>query len=180
VTAPGGPDWAALYERHRRAMYRVAAQVLRGVGMADRAADAVQDAMTSLMTSPPPGAVRSWEALLIVTAKRRALDIVESAAVRHDGGELDAERADRVVEQFSDEIDERVDNDRLGAIAWDKLSLLTAQERAAVWQRVALNRPRQEVATQLEVSGGRVSQLVTQALRKLEQAMNEEGAARGS
>jgi hypothetical protein len=35
------PDWAALYQQHRDAMYRVAARVLRGAGPADEAGDAV-------------------------------------------------------------------------------------------------------------------------------------------
>ncbi len=53
---PGHPDWAALYQRHRDAMYRVAAKVLREAGLADQAGgDAVQAAMVSLMKSPPSG-----------------------------------------------------------------------------------------------------------------------------
>ena len=75
-------DWAALYQKHRDAMYGVAYEVLRGSGRVDLAGDAVQEAMVSLMKSPPRELPRSWEALLVVTAKRRALDIVGSAAMK--------------------------------------------------------------------------------------------------
>ena len=46
------PDWAALYQQHRNAMYRVAARVLRGAGRADEAGDAVSAAMASLLVAP--------------------------------------------------------------------------------------------------------------------------------
>ena len=86
----GHPDWAALYQRHRDAMYRVASRVLREVGLADRAEDGVQDTMVSLMKAPPVG-VGNWEAVLVTTAKRRALDILHSAAIRHSGPQLGEE-----------------------------------------------------------------------------------------
>lgn len=49
------PDLAALYLHHKDAMYRVAASVLREAGLVHFAADAVQDAIVSMMTSPPSG-----------------------------------------------------------------------------------------------------------------------------
>jgi DNA-directed RNA polymerase specialized sigma24 family protein len=67
------PDWAALYQQHRDAMYRVAARVLRGAGRADEAGDAVSAAMESLMKSPPAN-VLNWQAVLVTAVKRRALD----------------------------------------------------------------------------------------------------------
>jgi DNA-directed RNA polymerase specialized sigma24 family protein len=74
------PDLAALYLQHRDAMYRVAASVLRGAGLVNFAADAVQDAIVSMMTSPPSG-VRNWEAFMVAAAKRKAFDRCRSAAV---------------------------------------------------------------------------------------------------
>jgi DNA-directed RNA polymerase specialized sigma24 family protein len=58
-STPAGPDWAALYLRHRDAMHRTAASILRGAGRTDLALDAVQEAMTSLMASPP-AAAENW------------------------------------------------------------------------------------------------------------------------
>jgi DNA-directed RNA polymerase specialized sigma24 family protein len=77
------PDWAALYQQHRDAMYRVAARVLRGAGRADEAGDAVSAAMESLMKSPPAN-VLNWQAVLVTAVKRRALDLLGSSAVRHE------------------------------------------------------------------------------------------------
>ncbi len=71
------PDLGALYLRHRDAMHRVAASVLREAGRASEASDAVSDAMVSIMASPRD--VRNWEAFLVTAAKRKALDRVRSA-----------------------------------------------------------------------------------------------------
>jgi DNA-directed RNA polymerase specialized sigma24 family protein len=76
------PDWAALYQQHRDAMYRVAARVLRGGGRADEAGDAVSAAMESLMKSPPAN-VLNWQAVLVTAVKRRALDLLGSSAVQN-------------------------------------------------------------------------------------------------
>lgn len=67
------PDLGALYLRHRDAMHKVAASVLREAGRASEAADAVQEAILSVMTSPPRH-VRNWEAFLVVMSR----DVVES------------------------------------------------------------------------------------------------------
>ena len=54
-------DWAALYQKHRDAMYGVAYEVLRGSGRVDLADDAVQEAMVSLMkVSRPLHSVRTF------------------------------------------------------------------------------------------------------------------------
>lgn len=53
LMADASIDWAALYQKHRDAMFRVAKGVLRSSGRVDLADDAVQDAMVSLMKSPP-------------------------------------------------------------------------------------------------------------------------------
>ncbi|MDK6499285.1 sigma factor, partial [Escherichia coli] len=66
------PDLGALYLRHRDAMHTVAASVLREAGRASEAEDAVQDAIVSIMASPPEN-VRNWEAFLVTAAKRKAL-----------------------------------------------------------------------------------------------------------
>ena len=89
VSRTGEPDWAALYQKHRDAMYRIAARVLREAGLAESAEDAVMDAMTSLMNSPPTETVRNWEAVLVTAAKRKALDLLRSAAIQHRGPQLD-------------------------------------------------------------------------------------------
>lgn len=167
------PDWAALYSAHREAMHRVAARVLREAGLADQANDAVHGAMVSLMSSPPKD-VRNWEAVMVTAAKRRALDQVKSAAVRHAGPELRQEH-DRAEEiDIAEGVAELVDRQREAGAAWDSLSALDQRHRKAVWDCVALERPRAEVAAELGVTPGRVSQMVKRGLVLMREAMSRE------
>lgn len=168
------PDWAALYQKHRHAMFRVAASVLRDQGRQREAEDAVSAAMESLMRSPPPG-VQDWEAVLVTTTKRRALDLLRSAAYRHAGPELlpehDAEDSVDVAAEAVDTVNRR----RAGAAAWDAMSMLDDRHRKVAWEYVALERPRQEVAEELGVTPARVSQIALEALRTLRAALEEKG-----
>jgi RNA polymerase sigma factor (sigma-70 family) len=168
------PDWAALYQKHRDAMYRVAAVVLREVGLADRAEDAVQAAMVSLMKAPPSG-IESWEAVLVKTAKRRALDILDSAAVRHAGPQL-SEKHDFADPGYeTDDIVEVLDRQREPAQLRDHLSLLNQQQRFVAWEYLALERPRSEVAAELAVSPARISQIAKAAILILRDAIGLKG-----
>ncbi|MEH3138815.1 MAG: sigma factor [Mycobacterium kyogaense] len=74
MTSPR-PDLGALYLAHRDAMYKVAASVLRDQGLQSQAADAVSEAIVSILASPPEN-VANWEAFLVTAAKRKALDII--------------------------------------------------------------------------------------------------------
>lgn len=153
-------------------MFRVAASVLRPAGLADHAADAVQEAMVSLMKSPPQD-VRSWDAVLVVTAKRRALDIAGSAPVRHASAAPDGALGLAEVDVAQD-VSHAVDRQRLAAHAVDKLALLDPRHRKVVWEIVALERPRAEVSRELEVTPSRVSQIVSASLKILSDAMPRE------
>lgn len=171
------PDWAALYQRHRDAMYRVAATVLRERGLTDRAEDAVQSAMASLMKAPPIAA-DNWEAVLVTVTKRRALDIVKSAEIRRGGFELDrsydvADPGDSI-----DDLVETLDRQRLATKLHEQLSLLNMQQRYVAWEYLALGRPRLQVASELTVTPGRISQIAKAALLILRDAMDLRGGGR--
>lgn len=169
--APGSPDLGALYLRHRDAMHRVAASVLREVGLAADAGDAVQDAMLSIMASPPTD-VLDWEAFLVTAAKRKAIDRVRSAAVRHAGPELDDQHDGPNDMDIAEDVADDLDRQLLSARAWDCLSVLDDRHRTAVWEFVALERPRTQIAIELEVTPARVSQMVSRALELLRQEMD--------
>ena len=157
-------------------MHRVAAKVLREAGIADQAGDAVQDAMVSLMASPPSD-VRNWEAVMVATAKRRALDRVDAAAVRHAGPELSEEHDQVDLADVSEEVAELVDDQRAAAVAWDNLAVLDDRHRKVAWEYVALERPRADVAAELGVTPARVSQMARRALEELRDALNREEVA---
>lgn len=166
------PDLGALYLRHRDAMYQVAASVLREVGRASEAADAVNDAIVSIMASPPRD-VRNWEAFLVTAAKRKALDRVRSAEVRHAGPEfVEAIHARPDDIDLAEDVADNIDRKDRAGHAWDCLSILDERHRKAVWETVALERPRSEVAAELGVSPGRVSQMTTRALALLREEMS--------
>jgi len=168
------PDWAALYLRHRDAMYRVAARTLRDLGLAANAEDVVMAAMESLMRKPP-SSVRNWEAMLVRVTKMRAFDLLKSAAVKHSSA------ADPVVydaaspDDVEDEVIQAVDRQRASARVRDSLSVLDTRHRQAVWEYVAKGRPRAEVAAELGVTPARVNQMVSKALRQLKEAQEMEG-----
>lgn len=155
-------------------MYRVAATVLREAGIADQAGDAVQEAMVSLMASPPDD-VRVWEAVMVATAKRRALDRLASAAVRHAGPELGEDHDHAGLGDLSEEVAEATDRQRAAARLWDNLAVLDDRHRKVAWEYIALERPRADVAAELGVTPARVSQMAKRALEQLRDAMEPRG-----
>lgn len=166
------PDIAALYLLHRDSMHRSAASVLRGVGRASEASDAVQESIVSIMGSPPKD-VRNWEAFLVKVAKRKALDRLKSAEVRHSGPELTPELQERRFEpDIAEDIAASLDRQQRAAVAWDCLAVLSDRDRKVVWEFLALERPRREIAAELGVTPARVSQIVTKALELLRDEMN--------
>ncbi|PRB65664.1 sigma-70 family RNA polymerase sigma factor [Microbacterium sp. MYb45] len=160
-------DWAALYQKHRDAMYGVAYEVLRGSGRVDLAADAVQEAMVSLMKAPPAQPPRSWEALLVATSKRRALDIVRSAAVVR-GVEYSEEY---VSGGAAPDEDDAMDRFEKMARARPAIARLDTQEHYVLTQYIVLDRPRGDVAAELGVTPARISQISTKVLSKINAAV---------
>jgi RNA polymerase sigma factor (sigma-70 family) len=166
------PDLAALYLLHRDAMYRVAASVLRGTGLVDLAADAVQDAIVSMMTSPPSG-VRNWEAFMVAAAKRKAIDRCRSAAVVHAGPEFSTTKHDRAADtDVAEDVVQDLERVRHAQEVQKILPVLDERHRTAVWQFIALERPRSEVASELGVTAPRVSQMTKRALELLRKELD--------
>lgn len=170
-------DLGALYLRHRDAMHKVAASVLREAGRASEAEDAVQDAIVSIMALPPEN-VRNWKAFLVTAAKRKALDRIRSAEVRHAGPEFVEAIHDRADDSdLAEDFAEAIDQQARAGNAWDCRAILDERHRKAVWETAALGRPRSEVAAEMNVSPARVSQMVTRSLALLREEVRrkEEG-----
>ncbi|MBO0596334.1 sigma-70 family RNA polymerase sigma factor [Nesterenkonia sp. E16_7] len=174
------PDLGALYLRHRDTMYRIAASVLHRLGRESEAEDVVHDAITSILASPPQD-VRNWEAYLVKVVKRRALDRVRSAEVRHSGPELDESIHDRDDgTDMAEEVAEELNRQTRAASLSNHLVVLDVRHRKAVWDFVALRRPRSEIAAELGVTPARVTQMKTRALeRLLEEVTRGEGTNDG-
>lgn len=168
------PDWAALYQKHRDAMYRVAARTLRSTGREAEAEAVVMTAMESLMKKPPRG-VKNWEAMMVKATNLRALDLLRSAEVKHASGAELADHDGASPGMLEDDVIEAVDRQRDAAAAWDKLVILDDRHRQVAWQYIAKGRSRDEVAAELGVSPARVSQMATRALKELKEALEREG-----
>lgn len=164
-------DLGALYLRHREAMHKVAASVLREASRASEAEDAVQDAIVSIMASPP-GNVRNWEAFLVTATKRKALDRIRSAEVRHAGPELVEAVQDRADDSdLAEDVADVMDQQERARRAWNCLEELDERHRKVIWEIAALERPRSEVAAAMNVSPARVSQMTTRSLALLREVM---------
>ena len=168
------PDWGALYTAHKDAMYRVVRTALRGSGLLDQADDAVQEAVRSLMASPPQEA-KSWEAVMVSAAKNKAIDLVRSAAVRHAGPEVDDQHYKREAYlDLSEDVAEDLDRQRTAVRVRAWLNVLPNRDRDVVWRRSALEEPRKQIAADLGVSPGRVSQITEGALERLRDEIEKE------
>ena len=168
------PDWAALYQKHRDAMYRVAARTLRDARREAEAEDVVMSAMESLMKKPPMS-VSNWEAMLVQATKWRALDLLKSAAVQHASVAEVADRDGASSDSVEDDAIEAVDRERDAMALRDKLATLDARHRQVAWEYVAMGRSRNEVAAELGVSPARVSQMASTALKQLREALDRKG-----
>jgi RNA polymerase sigma factor (sigma-70 family) len=167
---------AAQYAKHRTVMHRAAASVLREAGQAAATADVVSDAIESILKSPPTN-VSNWQAFLVTAAKRKAIDNVRSAAVRHAGPELEEhlhDRPERTDVDLAEDAAERIDLQRDAPRVWDALSVLDDRHRTAVWEYIALERPRKDVADQLGVTPARVNQMTKHALEQLRAEMERQ------
>ena len=166
------PDLGALYMEHREVMFRVAVSVLRAAGRESEATEVVSEAIESIISSQPRG-IKNWQAFLVTVTKRKALDRLGSAEVRHGGGQFD-EADDRGRSVY---LDEEVANaiDRT-TLARECLSVLNERDRYILWQTVAVERSRDEVAAELGVSPPRISQIKKKALEviRAEMARREE------
>ena len=174
------PDIGALYLRYGDTMHKVAASLLREAGLESHARDAVQDAIVSIMASPPQN-VQNWEAFLVLAVKRKAIDRIRSADARHAGPELDESVHDYVDDRVdvADQVAEAIDCSRRAGFAWDALSVLDDRQRKVVLDITALERSRGDVAAELGVTPGRVSQIMKQALALLEEEMTEQKGKEG-
>lgn len=170
------PDWAALYEKHKDAMWRAAGRVLREAGRHSETADVVQTAMESLMSSVPED-VENWEAMMVKTAVRRAVDLIRSARVRHDGGELEeSHTAGLAADQYiAEDVADAVDHERAGALVWDALGHLDPRDRRIVWERIVHGRSGRELADEFDLSEGRISQIVKAGLKTLRTELERQG-----
>lgn len=114
---------------------------------------------------------------MVNATKLRAIDIVNSAAVRHHGGSLDPEKDSRSEDLAPGEAVDALDLLHRVRKLEKAMDVLTDRERQVVSRRVLNEESRDSIAADLGVSPPRISQIVTASLSKLRDAMATEGAA---
>lgn len=159
------PDWAALYERHRGAMLRVAASRLRLAGRdTDQAQDVVNQVFVEVM-SRPPATVSNWESYLVRATSHRVSDHMSAAEARRafPAGTGAGNPADLLDTAAPDDVEDQafkaLRSEQLRHRIRELLVGLTDSERRVVRLRLFDGRPNVEIAALLGVSQARVSQL---------------------
>ncbi|WP_127794360.1 sigma-70 family RNA polymerase sigma factor [Agromyces sp. LHK192] len=173
-------DIGPLYQQHKDTLHRVAASILREVGLQGEKDDVVSEAMLSVASNPPTEEIRNWEAFLVRVVKNKAYDRIRAAEVRHFGRTLDMDHDDHA-ELGDDAItdtDEKLDGARAGAHVWDSMAVLDERERQVIREVIQNQRPQGEVGDELGVSRPRVNQILKAALQKLREELERKGVAR--
>lgn len=169
-------DAATAYLQHRTVLYKVAYAVLWDAGLESDVKDVLSDIAEGLLRKPP-SEVRNWEAFLVTMTKRRSIDHLRSAPVRHrNGSEFEFDTVPS--EQF--EID-----DMLSGIDLAKALQIAEKERDAlpepdrtIAQQCLWNQHRQsDVADQLGITQARVSQILKSARTTIMTAVKRKGGS---
>lgn len=184
---PGGPlpDAALVaYAENVDKLWRTAAVALRPHGLVAYAEDVVQNAMLSLLKKSPPR-VDNWAALMVTAVKYRAIDLLRAKAIMHERPDdlqfeghkephpvnLNAELVETVVLE-ADELEQRV------AAVRTAIATLPTKEREVIEKIFYEKESQVNIARDMGVTTGRVSQLKKAALSRL--AAELEGNGVGS
>ena len=166
-------ELAAAYSQHREVLYRVAFARLRGAGLEDEVEDVISTAIVELLERPPKEEIRNWEAYLITVVTRRAIDRIRADSKHRSDAELELQE---VRDERDDFIELEEGLDTLSALESVEAILKSLDE---VQRRVAheyfwLNRKQADIANDLNLTQGRVSQIIQEVRRILQQRMKEE------
>lgn len=164
------PDWGPLYVQYADRLWRVARTTLRrhgGAAIHDRAAEVVSQAFVELMERPPVEHPANWEAFLIRVVTCRAIDLLRKEHLDRREAFPEADAQAGSVVDGTQLVIERLAVDQL-------LDQLDQRSRYVLEQVIMLKRPAQEVAAELGLSPGRVSQLKTEALKQLQLELAQE------
>jgi len=156
--------WAEVWFEQKDAMLAAANSVLHGssaLGM--DAMDVASTVMEEMIRKGPPPPDVPLRPLLVVAAKRRAIDAIRRKTTRFEDRRADPE--DR--SENEDTLEEGVEDDDLAVRAIVAVGNLPPRERYAIVERVMKERPAAEVGPELGVTPQRVSQLVNSGLDRI-------------
>lgn len=167
--AAGSPNWAAVYERCRHAMFGTARRFLhtsdeaRG-GVSD--ADVVQAVMVEVMEKGLPTDIDTIErlrAFLLTITWRRAHNASQRRAATHETLPRPGSPDELSDETFED----RVHNQIVASQAIALVGQLPDREGQVIREHILKARTQGDLATEMGVSDARIRQLRTSGLRHL-------------
>jgi RNA polymerase sigma factor (sigma-70 family) len=149
--------WDVVTDRYGSDMQSAALRKLGGNRSA--AEDAAQEAFRKLLEKTLPS-VSNLRAYVITVTINTAIDMARK-------GDHEVPQQDFPEGADPQDVEEEVQRALLAARVREHMQLLGVKERIALQERVLKSRSAVDVGRQLEVTGQRVSQLVTSALEKL-------------
>ena len=168
AAAPLRTQVAAAYRNCAASLRRVAYATLYDAGFASEADDVVTNAIAEILEKQPSD-VENWEAYLVTVVRRRAIDFLRSAAVRHrdhSDYDVDVAPADRFdFEEAEDKIDVVAEMAR----AVEALNGLDDRLHGVAYSFFWAPKTQAAIAGELGVTQVRVSQLVGEARKKLQE-----------
>ncbi|RFA21761.1 sigma-70 family RNA polymerase sigma factor [Subtercola boreus] len=175
-TMARAPDLAALYLEHREALLRAAKHQLVRFSAVHRAEDAVHEVFAHLMKTLPEHKVENSAFYLSSAVRNRAVDIkLQEAGHDRRGDNAIAVSVDIAgVKTFEAEFD----RGRAANLVNRALAEVPEDERLLVLTLYRDGRKNKDMAEELGVTAGRISQLHKQALQNTRQAREGTAAPR--
>ena len=163
MTTP--PDWGALFQQHHAAMRRAAAHILYPKGRQDLADDAVMQAILTLIAHPPPN-IGNAEALLVATAKHKAIDIIRSFEIAHRAARP-LNDDDLQSEDVEPAAIDHLDHGRVVRQIMAEIDKLPDLQQQIIRKTIMQEHTTRQVAIELGLSPARISQMRAMALMTL-------------
>lgn len=172
---PAPVDFEAAYKESREKLTRVAAGILRAGGLESQADDVVSEAILELVPRRKETPA-SWEAVMVGRVKWRAMDRFRAAKKVADP--LPARNRENEDDETEDEwlsgadLYDPTDDIMVGIDLRAAMKRLPSQEREVLFRVHTLRDTQTEVARDLGLSAGRISQIHTAGMSRLTEILD--------
>ncbi len=173
--AAGSPNWAAVYERCRHAMFGTARRFFRTSDEARRGtsdADVVQTVMAEMIKKGLPTDINSIERLrtfMVNVTWRRTHNASQRLSAANEPFPEPGSPEELCDEAFEDYVHDQI----IASQAKVLVERLPDRERHVIREHILKGRTQNEVAADMRVSDGRIRQLCTAGLHRLRGLLGE-------
>jgi RNA polymerase sigma factor (sigma-70 family) len=168
---PTRPDLGALYLVHGDRLVKVAAYELAKFQRVHAARAVVGDVFAKLIETPPAKPIKNWAGYLSTLVRRHAIDVGRGEAAEDRRVLHATDIAKSEADDQWDAADSRLDVEALWPKVAAVLENLPTPERQVIEMTYSKQIRNKDIATKLNVSAGRVTQLRNEALRRLRDAI---------